>query len=158
MDYRRSAFVFVGLGLGLVLAPGSAFAQAKPAAKTHLNGKPSSMITLQGSANAGETTTFSEIRPDGSVAPFTLPPGSVLVVNDIQCNTSPGNVGILLLQLQVGITNFYLCRFDTGTFGIQRDVSLTNGIVFSVAPSLNNNSTNGLNGFMTLYGYLAKDK
>ena len=159
MDYRRStAFFFVCLGI--VLASGAAFAQAKPASKTHLNGKPSSMVSLQASADAGMMGTFTELLPDGSVAPspFTLPEGSVLVVLDVQCNTSPGGIGILLLELRAGTTVRYFCRFDTAAEGIQKEINLTNGIVFSVAPILNNNSSGGLNGFVNLYGYLAKAK
>jgi hypothetical protein len=158
MDCRRSAFVLVCLGL--VLVSGSALAQTKPAGKTHLNGKVTSMVSLGAAADAGETGTFTEILPDGTIAPspFVLPEGSVLVVLDIQCNANFGSSGTLLIELRAGTTTRYFCRYDTAIQGIQKDVNFSNGIVFSVAPNINNNSTNDIGGGINLYGYVAKAK
>jgi hypothetical protein len=155
MAYRR---VSIPAALLCSLAFAAAPAQAKPAKTTHLGGKASAMITLGASVAAQSEATFFEIGADGTVSPFSLPANTALVITDIQCGTSPGNVGILLLAITAADATKYLCRYDTGAFGIQRETTLTSGIVFSVEPSVSNNSTNGLNGLLTVHGYLVRNK
>jgi hypothetical protein len=140
------------------LALGVSLAQAKPAKRTHLGGKVTSMITLSASVDAQTESTFFEIGADGTVSPFSLPADTALVITDVQCGTSLGNVGILLLAIEAAGITKYLCRYDTGMFGIQRETTLTSGVVFSVEPSIYNNSGNGLNGLLTVHGYLVRNK
>ena len=158
MDCRRFAFVL--FALGLALPSGAALAQAKPAGKTHLNGKVTSMVSLSSSADAGQTAAFTEVFPDGSFGQvaFVLPAGSVLVVLDIQCSADFGSDGTALFELQTAGVPRYLCRYPTAIQGLQKDVNLSSGIVFSVPPTMRNNSTNDISGGMNLYGYVAKAK
>jgi hypothetical protein len=71
------------------------------------------MVSLSASAPSGETGTFTEVLPDGSLAPsaFVLP-AAVLVVLDIQRNANFGSNGTLLIELRAGTTTRYFCRYD----------------------------------------------
>lgn len=129
--------------------------------KTHLGGKASGLLTLIGSAAAGDTAVLSRVLPDGNVEEFTLPDGMVLVVTDLVATVNGGAasgqmVGGLKPPSLAGPWSPYYV-FDVAV-ETQRQFHFTAGRVFTEVPVLDHGGGSPAGVYVEVLGYLAKAK
>ena len=73
------------------------------ASATHLGRKVSEMVSLSGLFNANGEIFFMRTLPDGTNTSFTIPPGKVLIITDVNWQIEAGNPGTvvrLLLRIE----------------------------------------------------------
>lgn len=151
----------LALGLGaLLLVAASVSTGLAQQSKTHLGGKASSMVRLWASVSPGNSQPFYLANPDGTMTPgFTLPADTVLVITDVSVGVnivpSPG-VTRGGVHAGTGPIDPYFSVDFTKQAG--QAISLTGGAVYSVTPLAINAADSADAVFMSVYGYLAKNK
>lgn len=151
----------------LVLAAVAAFA-AGPAgaqtaqAKTHLGGKPSSLVSLIGSAAPGEVNPLFVQNGDGSAGgAYELPSGTALVVTDLVTTT---NGAIAAGTTRGGLVNGTTPQTSNPYFSFtspaetHHSIHMTSGALWTVTPSLSNAPGSANSVFVNVHGYLVKNK
>ena len=71
---------------------------------THLGRKASDMVSLSGLFDNSGQVFFMRTLPDGTATSFTIPPGKVLIITDVNWQVTAGNPGTVV-RLAVRIEN-----------------------------------------------------
>ena len=153
----RMFAIIAGLGLATVQSAAAQSLQSK----THVAGKPSSMLTLNAEApSPGDLGGFSVIYPDGSLGgALSIPEGSVFVLTDIQIQTGfpgPGPRSGGVCVGPGGSCDSFVLFF--GFDGPMQHIALTGGIVFSATPQVYVDTASAGGIYVRAFGYLAKNK
>jgi hypothetical protein len=137
---------------------------------THLGRKASEMVSLSGLFNANGEIFFMRTLPDGTANPsFTIPPGKVLIITDVNWQITAGNPGtVSRLSLRIdNLASSFLIRhvFDSvltlNSAGVNgSNERLGAGIVVSSAAKITAHLTipSGALNSLLLIGYLAPDE
>ena len=136
---------------------------------THLGRKASEMVSLSGLFNANGEIFFLRTLPDGTGASFTIPPGKVLIITDVNWQIESGNPGTvvrLLLRLENlanpsfirNVHNSVLTLNSAGVNGSNE--RLGTGIAVSSAARITAQLTapTGALGGLYLIGYLVPEE
>jgi hypothetical protein len=159
---------------GTILVGNSAAAPAMvrdvdAAAATHLGRKASDMVSLSGLFNNSGEIFFLRSLPDGTATSFTVPPGKVLIITDVNWQVeagSPGTVVRLTLRTEnlanpSFIRNVFNSVLTLNSAGVNgSNERLGAGIVVSSAAKITAHLTapSGALTNLFLIGYLAPDE
>ena len=139
------------------------------ASATHLGRKASDMVSLSGNFNATGEIFFMRTLPDGTSTSFTIPPGKVLIITDVNWQIeagNPGTVARLLLRTEnlanpIFIRNVHTSVLTLNSAGVNgSNERLGTGIAVSSAAKITAHLTtpSGALGSLFLIGYLAPDE
>jgi len=139
------------------------------ASATHLGRKASEMISLTGLFNANGEIFFTRTLPDGTATSFTIPPGKVLIITDVNWQIEAGNPGTvvrLLLRIEnlanpIFIRNVHNSVLTLNSGGVNgSNERLGSGIAVSSAAKITAQLTapSGALSNLFLIGYLAPDE
>lgn len=159
---------------GTILVGNSAAAPAlvrdvNAAAATHLGRKASEMVSLSGNFNTNGEIFFTRTLPDGTATSFTVPPGKVLIITDVNWQIeagNPGTVARLLLRIDnlanpIFIRNVHNSVLTLSSAGVNASHErLGTGIAVSSAAKITAHLTtpSGALGSLYLIGYLAPEE
>lgn len=156
---RRATLVLAALAAAVAAAPASA---QSVQSKTHLGGKASGLVSLYGAAAPGEVNALGINGSDGTVAgAFELPPGTAFVVTDLIATT---NGPVAAGTTRGGLTNAATPQTSNPSFSFtspaetHHSLHLTGGALWTVTPSVRNSGDSANAIFVTVYGYLVKNK
>jgi hypothetical protein len=138
-------------------------------APTHLGRKASEMVSLSGLFDIEGEIFFLRSLPDGNATSFTIPPGKVFIITDVNWQIEAGNPGtVARLRLRTeNLANPTLIRnvFDSvltlNSAGLNgSNESLGTGIVVSSGAKITAQLTTptGALGSLFLIGYLAPEE
>jgi hypothetical protein len=139
------------------------------ASATHLGRKASDMVSLSGLFNANGEIFFMRTLPDGTNASFTIPPGKVLIITDVNWQIEAGNPGTvvrLLLRIEnlanpIFFRNVHNSLLTLNSAGINgSNERLGTGIAVSSAAKITAHLTapSGALSNLFLIGYLAPEE
>lgn len=139
------------------------------ASATHLGRKASEMVSLSGLFNATGEIFFMRTLPDGTNASFTIPPGKVLIITDVNWQIEAGNPGTvvrLLLRIEnlanpIFFRNVHNSVLTLSSAGVNvSNERLGTGIAVSSAAKITAQLTapSGALSNLFLIGYLAPDE
>ena len=139
------------------------------ASATHLGRKASEMVSLSGLFNATGEIFFMRTLPDGTNASFTIPPGKVLIITDVNWQIEAGNPGTvvrLLLRIEnlanpIFFRNVHNSLLTLNSAGVNvSNERLGTGIAVSSAAKITAQLTapSGALSNLFLIGYLAPDE
>ena len=139
------------------------------ASATHLGRKASEMVSLSGLFNATGEIFFMRTMPDGTNASFTIPPGKVLIITDVNWQIEAGNPGTvvrLLLRIEnlanpIFFRNVHNSLLTLNSAGINgSNERLGTGIAVSSAAKITAQLTapSGALSNLFLIGYLVQDE
>jgi hypothetical protein len=139
------------------------------ASATHLGRKASEIVSLSGLFNSTGEIFFMRTLPDGTATTFTIPPGKVLIITDVNWQIESGNPGTvtrLLLRIENlanpsfirNVHNSVLTLNSAGVNGSNE--RLASGIAVSSAARITAQLTapSGALGGLYLIGYLTPDE
>ena len=140
------------------------------ASATHVGRKASEIVSLSGLLNATGEIFFMRTLPDGTAnASFTIPPGKVLIITDVNWQIDSGNPGtVARLSLRIenlanpifirNVHNSVLTLNSAGVNGLNERLGA--GIAVSSAAKITAHLTtpSGALGSLYLIGYLAPDE
>lgn len=157
---RKSVLLALGISIGLAAGAAPMAARAQSAqAKTHIGGKPSTLVSLSANLAPGDFETVTVVTPAGDTGvPFALASGSVLVVTDLYVEGS-STLGPYFVSACTSICADAVIRVALDTNQERsRSVTLTSGVVFREPPMVSCAPASVGDCTVRLYGYLAKDK
>lgn len=139
------------------------------ASAMHLGRKASEMVSLSGLFNATGEIFFMRTLPDGTNASFTIPPGKVLIITDVNWQIEAGNPGTvvrLLLRIEnlanpIFFRNVHNSVLTLNSAGVNvSNERLGTGIAVSSAAKITAHLTapSGALSNLFLIGYLAPDE
>ena len=139
------------------------------ASATHLGRKASEMVSLSGLFNATGEIFFMRTLPDGTNTSFTIPPGKVLIITDVNWQIEAGNPGTvvrLLLRIEnlanpIFFRNVHNSVLTLNSAGVNvSNERLGTGIAVSSAAKITAQLTapSGALSNLFLIGYLAPDE
>jgi hypothetical protein len=139
------------------------------ASATHLGRKASELVSLSGLFNASGEIFFMRTLPDGTNTTFTIPPGKVLIITDVNWQIEAGNPGTvvrLLLRIEnlanpIFFRNVHNSLLTLNSAGINTsNERLGTGIAVSSAAKITAQLTapSGALSNLFLIGYLVSDE
>jgi hypothetical protein len=156
---RRATLVLAALAAVLAAAPAGA---QSVQGKTHLGGKASALVSLGGTAAPGQVSDLILQTSDGSATvQFELPPGTALVVTDVVATT---NGAVAAGTTRGGLVNGAMPDTINPYFSFtspaetHHSIHLTGGALWTVVPSVANVAGSANSVFVSVHGYLVKDK
>jgi hypothetical protein len=144
--------------LAAALAVSSAAAQPVQK-KTHLGGKPETLVSLFGSAGVGQDNPLLVQNTDGTTGgAFVLPPKTALVVTDlfvaVNGSVDAGTTrGGLAGPSSVTRNPYFSFTSPAETYV---SIQLTGGALYTVAPNASNSADSANAIFVNVHGYLVK--
>jgi hypothetical protein len=139
------------------------------ASATHLGRKASEMVSLSGLFNTNGEIFFLRTLPDGTSTSFTIPPGKVLIITDVNWQIDAGNPGTvvrLLLRIEnlanpIFFRNVHNSVLTLNSAGVNAsNERLGTGIAVSSAAKITAQLTapSGALSNLFLIGYLVPDE